>query len=163
MVQNGTKMATAFGYAEIIIRVSSDHIPAVSVVRATPFAKAESTHGRTKSPQKLQKDPFCDQLTPLPDPKRRVRRGGQGRKMPRKTLFSDPCPFQGQQTARPSQTGSLQQRMEQQWAKPHGRCQIDLAQAGHTVRPAGQLHPPLARWIIKGCPPRHFFPPRSLP
>ena len=56
-----------------------------------PLRKAEHTRGRRKSTQKRQEALFCDQIIPLPDPKRRVVAAAKPGEMPPEALFSDSC------------------------------------------------------------------------
>jgi hypothetical protein len=54
-----------------------------------PLRKAEHTRGRRKSTQKRQEALFCDQIIPLPAPKRRVVAAARTGETPPKALFSD--------------------------------------------------------------------------
>jgi hypothetical protein len=98
--ESGQEMSRSFGRGKTIVRVSSDRIPAVSAVLATPSGEAEHANRRAKTPQKRQKAALFDVVTRLHGPIRRLANGGQGAgEMPLEALFSDACRLRHGRTA----------------------------------------------------------------
>jgi hypothetical protein len=88
-IQIGHKLPTAFGCGKTIVRVPSVRFPAVCAVLQLPLVKSEYNHGSAKSPRKRQKAPFCDQVTQLPAPIRRLVSEAKPGETPLEALFSD--------------------------------------------------------------------------